>query len=142
MEFRKVDPADYAKLLYEMDVAAFDRDFDYPSPSPGMTLKYLAGCEVYLAYVNDIPAGVLAFARDKERVEVKQILVVPSFQKKGYGREIMDRLKELARGERVWFVTHPRNSAAIILHLKSGYRITGWKDNYYGDGQPRIIFES
>jgi len=142
VQFRKINPVEHAKLLYEMDVAAFDREFDYPSPSPEMTVKYLEGCEVYLAYAKDVPAGVLAFVREKGRIEVKQILVVPSFQKKGYGRKFVGKLKELTTGEPVWFVTHPRNAPAIILYLKSGYRITGWKDNYYGDGQPRIIFES
>jgi ribosomal protein S18 acetylase RimI-like enzyme len=36
-------------------------------------------------------------------------------------------------------VTHPENTSAIITYLKSGFKIKAWKDNYFGDGQPRIL---
>jgi len=40
----------------------------------------------------------------------------------------------------IWLITHPLNTPAILLYLKNGFQITGWKDNYYGDSEPRIIF--
>lgn len=52
MRLKKVNPKDYGELLFKMDIEAFCRDFDYPSSSVKMTLKYLKGCDVYLAYLD------------------------------------------------------------------------------------------
>ncbi len=30
-------------------------------------------------------------------------------------------------------VTHPKNTPALKLYLKYGFKIESWKDNYYGD---------
>lgn len=33
------------------------------------------------------------------------------------------------------------NASAIILYLKLGFEIYGLKENYYGDGQPRLLLK-
>lgn len=141
MEFEKININDYGEVLYKLDVEAFNRDFDYPSPSVAMTLSYLQGCEVYLGRVNGEPAGVLAYERSSGRTEVKQIVVKPQYQNKGYGRQIVGKLLEETGGRHVWLVTHPKNIRAVILYLKSGFVITGYNKDYYGDGEPRLILQ-
>lgn len=138
MQFNKIDISQYGKQLYDMDVRAFNRSYDYPSPSVVMTLSYLKDCEVYMCEADGAPVGILAYAQVRGEVEVKQILVLPEYQNKGYGKNIVDKLIELTKGKKVWLVTHPKNTAAIILYLKRGFELAGWMDNYYGDGEPRI----
>lgn len=141
MEFKKINPKEYGEVLYQMDIKAFNRDFDYPSPSVELTLDFLKDCEVYLAYENKILVGLFAYKHDKNDIEVKQVIVLPQYQRKGFGKKIVKKLMELVKGNKVYLHTHPKNTAAIIIYLKNGFEITVWKDNYYGDGEPRLVFE-
>jgi ribosomal protein S18 acetylase RimI-like enzyme len=140
--YKKIIPKDYGKLLYEMDTKASNRTFDYPSLSIEMTLNYLKNCEVYLAYDGDTVIGSFAFEVINDQVEIKQLIVVPEYQNKGYGDKIAKELLRINDGKKVWLVTHPQNTVAIILYLKNNFEIAGWKDNYYGNGQPRLILIS
>ena len=58
MEFKKVNPEEYGELLYQMDIEAFNRDFDFPSTSVKLTLGFLKGCEVYLVCEKNILVGL------------------------------------------------------------------------------------
>lgn len=40
---------------------------------------------------------------------------------------------------KVWLVTHPDNAAAIGLYESLGFKITERKENYFGNGTPRVI---
>lgn len=141
MTFRKVTVADHAEELYRMDVAAFNRPFDLPSRSVQETVSYLDGCDVYLGYLGAVPVGLAAFKKHLGRVEIKQVLILPAYQRKGYGAQLFRHMLAAIGPERVWLVTHPKNTPAILLYLKEGFRISGWNENYYGDGQPRLILE-
>jgi len=141
LKFKKIKPIDYGKLLYEMDIKTFTREYDYPSPSEAMTLSYLKNCEVYFVYHKNTLVGLFAFEEKDGKVEVKQIAVLPEFQNKGYGKIIVKKLLQINKGKNIWLVTHPKNIIAIVLYLKNGFNITGWKDDYYGDGQPRMILQ-
>lgn len=140
MELKKINPKDNGELLFKMDVQAFCRDFDYPSPSVEKTLDYLKDCDVHLAYENNELVGLVAYKNDHNAIELKQLVILPQFQGKGYGKELVKKLLELTKGHKVWLVTHPKNSAAIVLYVKNGFKITSWKDNYYGD-EPRLVLE-
>lgn len=141
LSYKKITVADYAEELYRMDVSAFNRPFDLPSRSAEESASYLEGCEVYFGYAGNTPVGLVAYKKHLGRVEVKQVLVLPQFQKKGYGTLLFRHMLETIGRERIWLVTHPKNTPAILLYLKEGFRISGWHDNYYGDGQPRLLLE-
>lgn len=139
--YKKIDAHLYGKLLYQMDIQAFNRSFDYPSPSVQMTLDYLKNCEVYLVYLGQKVIGTFSFDASKSEVEIKQIIVLPDYQNKGYGTKIISKILHLNKLRNLWLITHPLNTSAVILYLKNEFEITGWKDNYYGDGKPRIILK-
>lgn len=139
MKFEKVDLASHAQQLFDMDRNTFTRSFDFPATKLEHTVNYLKDCDIYLAYEGDTVIGVMAFAEHEGSIEVKQIVVLKEFQHKGHGKQIVQKLLELTKGKKVWLVTHPKNTAALLLYLKSGFEITGWKENYYGNGQPRLM---
>ncbi len=68
------------------------------------------------------------------------LVVLPEFQGQGIAREAakfsLEKLKDI---DRVDLVTHPHNSKIITLYLSLGFYIESWKDNYYGDGEPRLV---
>lgn len=139
LTFKKAVPAQYTKLLYEMDVTAFNREYDHPSVSEAATLEYLKDSQVYLAYVKDAPVGTFSFREVDGEVEVRQLLVLPKFQRHGYGQALLDKLLSLNTGKSLWLATHPHNQAALLLYIKTGFVIFGYMENYYGDGQPRVL---
>jgi len=68
------------------------------------------------------------------------LVVLPNFQGQGIAHEAAKfRLEKLKDMERIDLVTHPRNSKIITLYLSLGFYIESWKDNYYGDGEPRLV---
>ena len=68
------------------------------------------------------------------------LLIKPEFRGQGIARKAIEfRLDKLKEMKRLWLVTHPHNSKMIRMYLSYGFIIEAWKDNYYGDGQPRLI---
>jgi ribosomal protein S18 acetylase RimI-like enzyme len=141
MKIVKVDSIKEASVLFELDNKAFHRDFDLPSRNVQEQIDYLHGCDVYMLYDEGKPVGFFAFKKENDKIEVKAIVVTPEKQGKGHGKTMMKHLLELTAGNTLYLVTHPKNSSAITYYLKSGFEIYGWKDNYYGDGEPRLLLK-
>ncbi|MEK7543594.1 MAG: GNAT family N-acetyltransferase [Patescibacteria group bacterium] len=141
MEIAKVDHIQEAKVLLELDNKAFHRDFDLPSRNLQEQIDYLQGSDVYILYDTHKAVGFFAFKKQEDGIEIMAIVVTPKQQRKGYGKTMMKKLLELTTGNSLHLVTHPKNSGAISYYLKSDFEIYGWKDNYYGDGQPRLLLK-
>lgn len=68
------------------------------------------------------------------------LIVDPKYQGQGIARQAIEfRLDKTKDANRLWLTTHPHNSKIIKLYLSYGFKIEAWKDNYYGDGEPRLI---
>ncbi len=130
-----------AKVLFALDNKAFSRDFDLPSRTVQEQISFLRGCDVYMLYESDMPVGFFALKKNGDGIELDAIVVIPEKQGKGYGKAMMDKILKLTKGNIVHLATHPRNTGAIIFYLKFGFEIYGWKDNYFGDGQPRLLLK-
>lgn len=48
-------------------------------------------------------------------------------------------LKKMTKYPRIELVVHPHNNPAISLYLSLGFKIESWRDNYFGDGEPRLV---
>ncbi len=68
------------------------------------------------------------------------LVIDPHFQGQGIGCEasklILNKLKNM---KRINVVTHPDNAAALKLYQSLGFIIESRKENYYGDGEPRLV---
>lgn len=52
----------------------------------------------------------------------------------------MDSILALAKSApKIDLVTHPENTKAIRLYESLGFKIAERKENYYGDGEPRVV---
>ena len=68
------------------------------------------------------------------------LVIDPSFQGQGIARKAIEfRLDKLKDMKRIDLVTHPHNSKIIRMYLSYGFIIEAWEDNYYGDGEPRLV---
>ncbi|MCX6722994.1 MAG: N-acetyltransferase [Candidatus Staskawiczbacteria bacterium] len=96
---------------------------------------------VYLVLKDKNIVGDVSYdKKSDELVEITGFAIDPKFQKQGIGKQVLTIIfEELKNIKTIKLVTHPENSVAIKIYLSFGFIIKGWNDNYYGDGQPRII---
>lgn len=78
--------------------------------------------------------------KSSDHAYIGGLVIDPRFQGRGIAREAMIIiLKELEHYKRIDLVTHPKNAKAINLYESLGFTIESRKENYYGDGEPRIV---
>jgi len=139
LRLRKADLQKEADLLLELDIKSFNRPFDCPAESVEQIKNYLKDCVVYLGDVDSRPVASFSYEfRGDDSAELMQMMVIPKHQNKGVGKFMLKEFLKLTKGKIIHLVTHPQNTSAIILYLKFGFQIYNWKDNYFGDGQPRL----
>jgi len=77
--------------------------------------------------------------KDSTHVYITGLVIRPEFQRRGIARNILtqflDERKDVAT---IGLVTHPDNPA-LKLYQSVGFVVEGRRENYYGDGQPRLI---
>lgn len=67
-------------------------------------------------------------------------VVKAEFQNQGIGREALRQLLEKLKGVKVIdLVTHPDNKAALALYSSFGFTVGERIENYFGDGEPRVV---
>jgi ribosomal-protein-alanine N-acetyltransferase len=142
MVIKKADLKEIGEDLFYIDNAAFNRDFDLKSRSVKEETDYLQNSEIYVAYEGVKTIGFIAYEDKQDSVEIISLAVIPEYQKKGIGKLLLNQILDGLKGRKIHLVTHPRNTPAIILYLKLGFEIYGLKENYYGDGQPRLLLKN
>lgn len=95
----------------------------------------------YLIEKDGVVVGRVAYViRSEGHAYLSDLVVDPQYQGQGLGREALVRvLKELEQNERIDVVTHPENSRALKLYLSLGFQVESRREDYYGDGQPRLV---
>lgn len=103
--------------------------------------NYIRKSHVFFIMLGKKIIGTISYEeKTKEHAYIDSMTILPEFQRKGYASQAMTWLMEKLKSyELIDLVTHPRNTPAIKLYLNFGFVITGWKDNYFGDGEPRLI---
>lgn len=142
IQIKKVGKMEVASLLLAIEEQSFNRPFDVPEGSKGEELKYLEYCEVYMAYDGEKAIGFIALEeREDHVVEVKTLAVYPTYQHHHIGKELLGKALSLFPGHVYHLYVHPQNEQALQLYGKSGFKAIGRVENYFGDGQPRVIME-
>lgn len=95
---------------------------------------------IYLILKDEIVVGDTSYEKKPDgSVYLSGLVIEPEFQGQGIGHKVMDIImEELKDIKTITLVTHPENSVAIRLYLSFGFVIKSWKDNYWGEGEPRI----
>lgn len=129
------------QILLDIDNKAFNRPFDNPSSSIEEEIEFLKGAETHIWLDGDKPIGFFSFKKTGDEVELKTVAVVPEHQGHRFGRYMVERFLEINDDYDCWLVVHPKNWLAILLYLRKGFEIDEWKENYYRDGQPRLVMK-
>lgn len=105
--------------------------------------EYIRTSCVYIIFLGTNIIGTISYEeKDAHHAYFDGIVILPEYQHKGYASQTLRWvLKALSSYTLVDLATHPHNTPAIKLYLSCGFVIDGWKDNYFGDGEPRIIMK-
>jgi ribosomal-protein-alanine N-acetyltransferase len=95
---------------------------------------------VYLIKNNDIIIGSISYKIESvDHADISGLVIKPEFQKRGFAkRAIILLLEELKDFKRLTLVVHPDNHA-IRLYESFGFIQESRKENYWGDGEPRLM---
>jgi ribosomal-protein-alanine N-acetyltransferase len=81
------------------------------------------------------PLGIVAYVQTLE--------VMPDARGQGVGGELLRRLEGSAGAGQavgIWLHVNAANEAAIRVYEKSGYRLSGREEDYYGRGKPALVY--
>jgi ribosomal protein S18 acetylase RimI-like enzyme len=125
-------------VIVSLTEAAYDpytRLFGAP-PLP-VTEDYaprIAASQVWLLWVEDVPAGLLVLECQKDYALIFSVAVAPGQQGRGYGSYLLDFADREARRAglpEIRLYTNVRMERNITLYAAHGYRETGRRENPY-----------
>ncbi len=139
-EFRKATIAD-AELYLEIEKTAIGKKTYSIITDSDEARDEIEMNEIFFIYVNNILVGRVAYEiKNKNEAYLSDLIILPEFQGLGIARKaVLFQLDQTKEYNYVWFVTHPHNNKILTLYLPLGFTIESWKDNYYGDGEPRLV---
>lgn len=94
----------------------------------------------YLIRAQDELVGHISYEQKSDtHVYISGLVIRPEFQRKGYARAAVKKLiTEHSDAKQIDLVTHP-DGPAVGLYESLGFVIEGRKENYFGDGEPRVV---
>jgi ribosomal protein S18 acetylase RimI-like enzyme len=103
--------------------------------------EWISNDIVYLIKDNGQLVGSVSYEiKDKDHAYISGLVIKTEFRKQGLGRKAMQKLlEELKNYRKIDLVTHPENIAAIKIYKSLGFDVTDKKENFFGDGKPRIV---
>lgn len=128
--------------LFELERRVFNRPFDLVSRSVEEFTTYNGKSTFILASDGGETLGFLGFSLETDAsIELKIIAIEADKQGQGHGRKLLHTLETAHPGKKIFLTVHPNNTQGIVFYLKHGFHIRKWIENYYGDGQPRLVLE-
>jgi [ribosomal protein S18]-alanine N-acetyltransferase len=96
---------------------------------------------LYFIKSGDAIVGTAAFcSKPGNRVHISNVAVDPRYRRQGIARAAVRFILERCAGaSRVELVTHPENEPALRLYSSFGFKIESRHEDYFGDGEPRLV---
>jgi ribosomal protein S18 acetylase RimI-like enzyme len=138
--FKKATKKDADKILELERLTIRDKTYSCLK-NKNEVLKEFENSEIYLIYKDEHLVGSTEFQmKSPQHAYLAGLIIDPRFQGQGIGREAMKfRLSKLKKVKRIDLVTHPDNFKMINLCQSLGFKIEKRIENYYGDGEPRLV---
>ncbi len=104
--------------------------------------KYLERGEMFALYDEDLKAIAVVTCEGERVYEIKNIAVYPSFQRKGYGKQLLNYLFEYYHGRcSVMFVGTGDTPSALSFYKHCGFRLSHRLKNFFIDYYDHPIYE-
>ena len=98
------------------------------------------GKHFFMVKIGEKTVGQIQYENQKDNVVYLNVVAIdPDLQGRGLGREVMKQfLAKVSEALKIWLVTHPDNKA-VSLYESFGFKIAERKENYFGNGTPRVV---
>lgn len=137
IKFKKATLSDW-KLVRKLERGS-KSPFFQPCIGEDGYKKYIAESNVYFLIKNGEALGTASYKIDRHKnILINGLTVLPKYRGGGIATNAMAKMLARLKGKDLTLVVHPENIPALLVYLRLGFVITGWKDNYFGNGQPRL----
>ena len=82
--------------------------------------------------------GFVIFYHVKDEIEIIQIGIIKSCQRKNYGSLIVNKIKKIKDIRKIFLEVSVENTQAINFYLKNGFKKVGRRKAYYKGNNKRI----
>ncbi len=108
---------------------------------PKKVIEEIENNECFFIKKDDEIIGSIEYQiKGPNHAYISGIVVKPDFQGQGIARKalniVLNNLKDM---KRIDLVAHPDNIKSLNLYQSLGFVIESRKENYYGDGEPRLM---
>lgn len=112
-----------------------------PIQTADEALEEIQDNELFFIKKGSVVVGTIAYQKKPDGTTyISNMSVVPEYRGQGIAREAMQMILEvLGTTPKVWLVTHPENEKALNLYTSLGFVAEKQIENYYGDGEPRLV---
>jgi len=132
--------ADDWRIISDLEKTSASKIFHPTVIEEEETRQFVNDNEVFLIDVDGKIIGIIAYQNKADQFYISEFIIGKEYQNKGCGKQALNLLLEkIGNSKSATLRTHPENTPAIITYLKAGFKIKGWKENCYGDGEPRLI---
>jgi len=138
IQFKKATVAD-VPILLELEKSVAEEGY-YSAYSDDLQGE-IENNHVFLIEKDGQIIGFTSYEKEgSDVVHMDSLVIRPDFQSQGIGKQAtLYRLQEIGNAKRIDVTTHPDNFRVIKLYQSLGFVIESRKENYYGDGQPRLV---
>ena len=101
---------------------------------------YIKDSEVFFIILDGKKIGTISYEKkDNDYVHFNGLTVIHKYRRKGIASwAIRNILNNIKNKKTINLVVHPKNTPAILVYLKAGFEIEDWKNDFFGDGEPRL----
>ncbi len=133
INIRQAKKDDLLKLI------EIDKDiFDYPASIKDFE-NYFKEDKIKIWKIStEKIIGFVIFYHIKDEIEIIQIGIMKSFQRKNYGSIIVNKIKKIKNIRKIFLEVSVENTQAISFYLKNGFRNIGTRKAYYKVNMKRI----
>ena len=112
-----------------------------PIVSVDEALEEIRDNELFFIKKGLVIVGTIAYQMKPDgSAYISNMSVVPEYQGQKIARTAMEMiLNIIGSASRIWLVTHPENVKALNLYTSLGFVVENQVENYYGDGEPRLV---
>ena len=133
IKIKQVKKGDLLKLI------EIDKDiFDYPASTKDFENYFKEDTIKIWKISTQKIIGFVIFYHVRDEIEIIQIGIMKSHQRKNYGSLIVNKIKKLKDIRKIFLEVSVENSQAINFYLKNGFKKIGIRKAYYKINKQRI----
>ncbi len=104
--------------------------------------KYITESKVFLIMFDGQAVGTISYKKMEDgTILMNGLTVLPDYREQGIAKTAMKKLLVDLGDKNIALYVHPENTPALLIYLRLGFVITAWKDNVFGNGQPRLFLK-